>query len=283
MLECAHCHQLRIPPECLIHDHVAPDPVGRIPLVMKILFGLRMLWLGGLIRGYRDREVKWLDVGCGDGQYLEYLQGRGYKFCVGIEPDVRRAQNARLRGLNVFASMEEAKSVTGINKFDLITLWHVVEHLPEPARVLQSYASFLADEGVMLFQVPNHESAQTGIFGRWSAFPDYGRHIWFHNGKVAEWTAEVLQPLTIRRLADFNFEYEIFAWVDTIASFVLRRPGFMLRTLKKGNSTKLEKGVGLALAVLILPSCSFLALVSLGFRCGSTLTLQASKPLSTKA
>src|ERR1700733_1264244 len=76
-VECPVCHVLRIPPANLIHYHVLPDPPGKLSLVMRLLMSLRMMWLTRELPQLRDAHVRIADIGCGDGQFLEFLKARG--------------------------------------------------------------------------------------------------------------------------------------------------------------------------------------------------------------
>jgi SAM-dependent methyltransferase len=100
-VRCPTCRVLHIPPENLVHSKVLPDPVEKLSTVMKILLSMRMRWLRGELPQLDDKDVRIADVGCGDGQFLEFLSMRGYSKIIGIEPDAVRAFNARKRGLAV--------------------------------------------------------------------------------------------------------------------------------------------------------------------------------------
>jgi 2-polyprenyl-3-methyl-5-hydroxy-6-metoxy-1,4-benzoquinol methylase len=277
MLSCSKCGQLRIPPEHLVHSTVEPDAVGAIGLAMKVLFHMRLTWLRGVVSGLQMKGTKWLDAGCGDGQFLEFLASRGYTSCVGVEPDQLRAFNARKRGVRVFSSVPEVRKEIGSQSFDVITLWHVLEHLNSPAELLKEYSQYLSPRGVFLLQVPNHGGAQTGLLGKWSAYPDYGRHIWFHNRQLKEWLASVLPGFKVERVRDLNFEYEIFGWVESLSSAIMRETNFMLRTLKKRRGTRFEKNLAILFAVLFLPAAALLSVVSLMSGFGSTLTFKIER------
>jgi hypothetical protein len=76
-------------------------------------------------------------------------------------------------------------------------------------------------------------------------------------------------------LPDFNFEYEIFAWVDSIVSYVVRKQNFAHRTLKKGEGSLLAKCVTAFAAVVLLPFAFALSCLSLAACRGSTITFVA--------
>ena len=155
-IRCPTCRVLRIVPENLIHATVLPDPVGKLSLVMKLLMSMRMRWLVRELPRLAERHVGVADIGCGDGQFLEFLKDRGYDRIAGIEPDALRARNARKRGVPVFTSREEAE-FAGLLKepVEVLFVWHVLEHIEQPADFVDEYSRWMAPSGVMVISVPN--------------------------------------------------------------------------------------------------------------------------------
>jgi 2-polyprenyl-3-methyl-5-hydroxy-6-metoxy-1,4-benzoquinol methylase len=277
-LACPRCQVLRIPSDKLVHAQVDPDPVGSVSPVMRVLFGMRMIWLTTQIPELKRRDLRILDVGCGDGQFLEYLVGRGYARSAGIEPDEQRARNGRLREVPVFHSLDEARATGAVGeKVDLILVWHVLEHVSRPADFIRAYASLLAPGGRMLISVPNHASAQTRIFGRYSAYPDYGRHVWYHEANYIAALRRMAPDLTASLVRDRNFEYEIFSWVESLISWVTRDPTIVNRTLKKGEGRRSRKLQIATASVLLLPFAAILAPISIMSGRASTLTFSLER------
>jgi SAM-dependent methyltransferase len=278
MLACPACGVLRIPPEELTSDHVDPDPVGKLSIVMKTLFSMRMAWLRSEVPELKRHDIRYLDVGCGDGQFLSFLKMSGYSAAVGIEPDAARAANARQRFLPVYASVEEARLAREIrDEVDVISVWHVMEHVDRPILFLKLYATMLSPDGVMLVSVPNQKSAQTRLFGRYAAYPDYGRHIWYQDPSYLDHLGRELNDYDVSILRDRNYEYEIFAWVETLISAALRDPCFVNRTLKKGQGSLARKLVTAVAAAALLPMAAAFAPFSINLRAPSTLTFAIRK------
>lgn len=102
-----------------------------------------------------------LDVGCGNGAFLRFVQDAapGARLA-GIELDPGRAQEARAR--NPAAEIHESDALAavaaGTDTPDLITLWDVFEHVPEPAALLQSLAARLAPDGRLFLQTIHEDS-----------------------------------------------------------------------------------------------------------------------------
>jgi SAM-dependent methyltransferase len=99
-----------------------------------------------------------LDAGCGSGAFMAAAQQAGW-IVRGMEPGQRgRASCAKL-GFNVAASLEE---LTG-EKFSVITLIHVLEHLPDPIKILSLLSSLLSSNGLLIVEVPNAHSLRARL------------------------------------------------------------------------------------------------------------------------
>jgi len=109
-----------------------------------------------------------LDVGCGTGAYLEYVrQAFAGARREGIELDPERAEQARRRDSD--ARIHAADALSGLAQvtgpFDLVTLWDVFEHVPEPAALLRGLAGVLAPGGSIFLQTI-HEQSLVPSLGR---------------------------------------------------------------------------------------------------------------------
>jgi len=117
-----------------------------------------------------------LDVGCGTGEFLHFMQKSGWQ-TRGLEPDARAARFAReTYGLAVDTAAVEALERMQ-RPWDVVTFWHVLEHLAEPVPVLRAAADLLAADGWMLVALPNPTSIDARVYGhRWVAW-DAPRHL----------------------------------------------------------------------------------------------------------
>jgi SAM-dependent methyltransferase len=123
-----------------------------------------------------SRPVRLLDVGCGDGLFLA---GCERVSCVrlGVDQSFDAATVARARG-----SIEAVQGRVDVLPFasgsvDLITMFHVLEHLARPQECLREVRRVLSADGIFVAQVPNSASLQRHLFGRrWAGF-DVPRHL----------------------------------------------------------------------------------------------------------
>lgn len=123
-------------------------------------------WLG---------EGRLLDVGCATGRFLQLMASVGWRVS-GIELDPEAAAKARTVTPEVIVG-DPAELALRPAAFDVVTAFHVVEHLPDPAGAVRNMLSWLAPGGLLVIEVPNVGGWGSALFGRhWSGL-DFPRHL----------------------------------------------------------------------------------------------------------
>jgi 2-polyprenyl-3-methyl-5-hydroxy-6-metoxy-1,4-benzoquinol methylase len=141
------------------------------PLACWLRLGRRTLdaipWAGG---------GELCDFGCGDGAFLRLCRRRGWSVC-GVDFNEKVAHWARERDrLEVVAGTWPGEALAG-RTFDVITAWHVIEHLPDPAGWVRAAAGKLNPGGYLLVCCPDAGSWAFRTFGRdWYGL-DVPRHL----------------------------------------------------------------------------------------------------------
>jgi len=117
-----------------------------------------------------------LDIGCGNGTFLHVAQSRGF-VPHGMDVSAKAVEIAKSQyGFPVRQGEIGSKAWDG-RRFDFITMFHVLEHLPDPASALAYARELLRPSGMLIIQVPNVISLQARIFGkRWYGL-DVPRHV----------------------------------------------------------------------------------------------------------
>jgi len=108
-----------------------------------------------LLEKCKYKDGKLLDVGCGTGIFLETIAKRKSWHLYGVEPSKYAFKVAHNKfGDNIFnCTLEEAQFKD--KSFDVITLWNVLEHVPDPLAVLNEAERILKDDGLLILSVPN--------------------------------------------------------------------------------------------------------------------------------
>lgn len=126
-----------------------------------------------LIGKYSKEKKTLLDIGAGTGDFLKEAKSKGWNI-EGIEPNQNAREKALLKGVPLKSSMEALTEA----KYDVITLWHVLEHLPDLENQILKLVSFLNDGGALIIAVPNFNSHDAKHYKEyWAAF-DVPRHLW---------------------------------------------------------------------------------------------------------
>ncbi|NAS10997.1 class I SAM-dependent methyltransferase [Poritiphilus flavus] len=114
-----------------------------------------------------------LDYGAGTGDFLLLAREASWKVS-GIEPNARARENARQKGMDLRANLNEISS----GSFDVITLWHVLEHLPDLQKAISAIKELLRDDGYLVVAVPNFKAWDARRYKEFWAAYDVPRHLW---------------------------------------------------------------------------------------------------------
>ncbi len=134
-----------------------------------------------LIESLGGPSGKLLDVGCGTGDFLLAAKRRGWKV-TGIEPNAEARDKAREKIGNVAYDIDQQNDMPEEN-FDVITLWHVLEHFYEPKLELERLEKLLDPNGRLFVAVPNFKSFDAGYYKKYWAAYDVPRHLWHFSKK----------------------------------------------------------------------------------------------------
>jgi 2-polyprenyl-3-methyl-5-hydroxy-6-metoxy-1,4-benzoquinol methylase len=171
ILQCASCETVFLSPErqetaaeslyaqdyfteregYFFHDGVADASGQESPHIADFRAGL------GLIEAHARKSGSLLDVGCATGSFLSLARAKGWE-CRGVEVSPFAAARARERtGCEIFCGeLEEAPFAH--DAFDVITMWDLLEHLPDPLGGLEKARALLKPSGLLLVNTPNENS-----------------------------------------------------------------------------------------------------------------------------
>lgn len=117
-----------------------------------------------------------LEIGPATGEFA-YLASRAGFDVHAIEMDAACCAFLEQLGVQTVLSDNPGEVLDGMGRFDVIALWHVLEHIPRPLQLLEKLAGALTPDGVLTLALPNPESLQFRLFGRFWAHLDSPRHL----------------------------------------------------------------------------------------------------------
>ena len=132
-----------------------------------------------LINSFNLSDKKLLDIGSGTGDFLATCKADKWNV-FGVEPSKEARAISEDKNVKAFSDISELEE----NNFDVITLWHVLEHVENLLEYIDILKSKLKPNGVLLIAVPNYKSFDAKYYKEfWAAF-DVPRHLW-HFSQIA--------------------------------------------------------------------------------------------------
>lgn len=141
-----------------------------------------------LVRSYVSRGTI-LDYGCGTGMFLNVCKKAGWE-AYGMEPDDEARKIASAANLNLFSDKSRINTYITDKKFNVITLWHVLEHVTDMDETLSFFKNRLDKNGVLVIAVPNHVSYDAKHYGEYWAAYDVPRHLHHFEKKTIQQLVE---------------------------------------------------------------------------------------------
>ncbi len=125
------------------------------------------------VEAFAQAGKRVLDIGAGTGDFLKHMQLKGWQVH-GVEPNHLARKAASIKGLHLESNLDKLAE----KKFNSITLWHVLEHLPDLEQQIRKLETLLENEGTLFVAVPNYKSFDATYYGKFWAGFDVPRHLW---------------------------------------------------------------------------------------------------------
>jgi SAM-dependent methyltransferase len=247
-------------------------------------YGQRHPFLAGLMMRLRERKLprlkgpgRLLDIGCGRGDFILYCRRHGW-LVVGIEQ--RQSPVMALKqSLDLEVREPEQLATLPGESFDVVTIWHVLEHLSDPGEALAQVRRVLKPAGTAVIEVPN--------FGGWQS--RIGGPVWFHLD-VPRHLTHFEQPTLARLLADqglqpvrwqtFSLEYDAFGLAQTILNRLGLRPNHLFQMLigrAQGEGRRWDTWVSAVLFPILIAVALPASVLAAAVKQGGVLRVWARK------
>lgn len=289
---CSNCQAVYLVP--------SPSPIRLAEAYSEDYFGHRQTkflpWLESVAEGYRrlrSRRVirvvppggRVLDVGCGNGQFLRSIAESGIE-AHGLEIPGKAAERAaQVPGIELFVGRLAEAPYTG-GSFDAVTLWHVLEHLPNPRATLQAIEGLLKPSGYLFVSLPNIDSWQSRIFkGRW-LHHDPPRHLCYLGAQDLELQLRKLSLRPVRR-SFYSIEQNPFGFQQSLLNTIQPKRDVLYQALKGDKRVYDEHGrlavwLQLGFFAVTFPMFAALSVLESAMGRGGTMELvfkkQSSEP-----
>lgn len=132
-----------------------------------------------LIQSLQPQKGTLLDIGSGTGDFLVVAKKRGWNI-TGVEPSNKAKAIAVSKGVTFVDGLYAIPDAS----YDVVTMWHVLEHVPDVEKQISELKRILNPDGVIVIAVPNFKSYDAKYYGEFWAAYDVPRHLW-HFSKTA--------------------------------------------------------------------------------------------------
>jgi 2-polyprenyl-3-methyl-5-hydroxy-6-metoxy-1,4-benzoquinol methylase len=153
-----------------------------------------------LIEKVHPVKSRLLDIGAGTGDFLVQAKGSGWNI-MGIEPSAKAKGIALKKEVTFIDTID----LIDANSVDVVTMWHVLEHVPDVEKQISDLKRIVKPDGVIIIAVPNFKSYDALRYGKFWAAYDVPRHLW-HFSKTAIEKLFALQGMHLVKVIPMRFD-----------------------------------------------------------------------------
>lgn len=153
-----------------------------------------------LINDLQPNKGKLLDIGAGTGDFLSFGQKDGWN-TIGVEPNEKAKAIALRKNVSFVTNTKSLED----RSFDIITMWHVLEHVPDIEQQISELKRLLKPNGTVIIAVPNYNSYDAKYYGSFWAAYDVPRHLW-HFSKQAIQTVFGNTGMKVEKILPMYFD-----------------------------------------------------------------------------
>ncbi len=173
---------------------------------------------------------KILDIGAGTGDFLNVFEKKFWKKYA-IEPSSKLQEVLKEKDISVINDLKEFKD----QSFDVITLWHSLEHIPDLELTLSELERVIKKDGIVFIAVPNYNSYDAKYYDQFWAAWDVPRHLWHFSRKGLK---KIVQQYSLQCYKERGMYFDAF--YVSMLSEKYRTNGSLLRSLYVGGLSNLK-------------------------------------------
>ncbi len=153
-----------------------------------------------LISSLSEKPGRILDIGAGTGDFLIHAKNKDW-IVEGVEPNEQARKLSNQKGVE----LKKDSSEYGPQTFDVITMWHVLEHVPDLKAQIEEIKRLLKPEGHLIIAVPNYKSYDAVYYKSFWAAYDVPRHLWHFSKKSMKAIFEK-ENLDLKKIKPMKFD-----------------------------------------------------------------------------
>lgn len=183
-----------------------------------------------------DGKIRVLDIGCAAGFFLRVMNEEGHEVRgVEVSADIAALAIEHLGEANIHVGfldqLEPQQSGFEIGSFDLITMWDVIEHVPDPQGLLQQAHKLLKPDGTLILETQNVDSRFAGILGKkWQHFK-HEEHLYHFNPKTITRLLADTDYQVVRNTPKFGGKYVSLGFIAERAGRISKIAGLLCKPL----------------------------------------------------
>lgn len=171
-------------PTYISHSNTSKGFVNRVYHIVRRIMLQKKARKVEMLTGLKNGRL--LDYGAGTGHFARLMETRGWSVTA-IEKN-GKARELALKEFGFEMRPVEALSAIKDRELDVVTMWHVMEHIQEPDKMWDELHRILDDRGIAIIAVPNSASYDALKYKEYWAAYDVPRHLWhFTPGTIAQW------------------------------------------------------------------------------------------------
>lgn len=193
-------------------------------IIYKLVRNYTLRQKSRLVTSISNGQGKILDYGCGTGDFLKAMLKQGWEGH-GYEPDVKAASIANAKtGESIISTIDKID-----NNYDVITAWHVIEHVSELLDTMRKLKKALKAEGHLIIAVPNYQSYDAQYYREYWAAYDVPRHL-YHFDRTS--MKELARLLKLKLVDTIPMKFD--SYYVSMLSEKYKNGGHVMRAAKIG-------------------------------------------------
>ncbi len=184
--------------------------INPITFLYKVVRKINIREKYAIVESFK-KEGNIIDIGCGTGELLNWFKKNNWK-TIGVEPN----DHARSIAQNIYhldvKNIDYLKKKTS-KRFEVITMWHVLEHVPNVKERINSIKNLLADDGIVIIAVPNIVSFDALFYKEYWAGLDVPRHLYHFSSQSLK---TLFEQFNMKIIREIPMKYDAFyvSWLS---------------------------------------------------------------------